>query len=72
MRVLFAVFYSSIETVFLNKVEKLLDVKHFTVSAIYSSAYIPPSVHLCQKCCNMSSAIAAVIHALNSSSIFTL
>jgi hypothetical protein len=46
MRVLFVVFYSSIETVFLTQVEKLLGGKHFIVSAICSSAYIPPIVHL--------------------------
>jgi hypothetical protein len=45
MMVLFAVFYSSIKTVFLQ-MEKLLYAKHFTLSTICSSAYIPPIVHI--------------------------
>jgi hypothetical protein len=46
MRVMFAVFYSSTETVYYTQVEKLLGATHFTVSAICSPAYIPQSVFL--------------------------
>jgi hypothetical protein len=39
MRLLFAVFYSSVETVYYAQVEKLLGAKYFTMSAICNSAY---------------------------------
>jgi hypothetical protein len=71
MRVLFAGFYSSVETLLCTQMEKLLGVEHFRVSAIYSSAYIPP---IEQVRYTMSTVTFAVdmIHALNSSTIFTL
>jgi hypothetical protein len=44
---LFAELYSLTETVFLfTEVEKLLGAEHLTMSAICSSAYIPPRVQL--------------------------
>jgi hypothetical protein len=44
VRVLFAIFYLLIGTVFYMQVEKLLVSEHVAVSAICSSAYIPPIV----------------------------
>jgi hypothetical protein len=56
MRVLYAVVYSSTETVYFNThVEKLLGAKHFKMSAICSTA---PIVHLLSL---VTSANAAVI-----------
>jgi hypothetical protein len=46
MRVLLTILYSSIETAFYTQVENLLGAKHFTISTISHSAYIPPIVHL--------------------------
>jgi hypothetical protein len=73
VRVLFVVFYSYIETVFLHKNEKLLGAKDFTVSAICSSAYIIPMVHflpdalqhvLCNICNCCSDPYFEFIHSL--------
>jgi hypothetical protein len=45
LKIMFATFYSSTETIsFYTQVEKLLGANHFTLSAICSSAYIPPTV----------------------------
>jgi hypothetical protein len=74
MRVLFAVFYPSIETVYYAQVAKLLGAKHFTICSICSSAYFPSLAFILPNALQhfVTYAVPAVILALSSSSIFTL
>jgi hypothetical protein len=75
MRVLFTVLYAPAEFFFYKQLEKLLGTKHFTMGSICTSASIAPIVHLLSDALYhvlLTFAIAAVIRALSSSSVFAL